>query len=169
MPKDYDNLYNELKGKFECEISQNEDSVIQQVCNICVYLDGLNSKGIKVNFPFWGEIRFGSSATFPYKLFHFRGILSHFLTTLDNKSTDNCVFQICNLLPESKEFNAVVTGGSRFKVSEQYKRLVIELIDAVSRLESKGKKDCLQKCKEFVDEQFSDALVTNSNHPNCSI
>ncbi|KPJ67702.1 MAG: hypothetical protein AMJ43_03445 [Coxiella sp. DG_40] len=164
MPKDYNNLYTELRKKFPEQISQNEDKVIQQVCNICVYLDGLSSKGITVNLFFWGEARLMGSTTFPHKLSHFKEILSQMCIAPDNK-----VYKLSNLIPDSKEFNAIVTGNSRIKVSKQYKGLVIDLIRAINALGNGGKEKCLQKCKEFVDEQFPDASVTNSNHPNYSI
>ncbi len=159
MPN-YDILYAELKGKFEDEISQNVNSVIQHVCNICVYLDDLSSKGIAVDFPFWGKTKFWGSTTFPHKLSHFKRILSG----LTRKHYSN----FCDM-PQSTEFNAIVTGSSNFKVSKQYKQLVIELIDTVYTLKNNEKENCLQICKNFVDEQFPDTSMTNSNHPNCSI
>lgn len=161
MPKDYNSLYEDLSRKFPEQISQNEDSIIQQVCHICVYLDGLNSKGTKVNFPFWGEVKIGGSTTFLRKLSHFRRILSGFL--------DRGYLNLSDLPTFSKEFDITVTGNSSFKTSRQYKQLIINLIETVDTMGNGAKVDCLQICKNFVDEQFPDTSVTNSSHPNCSV
>jgi len=158
MPKDYNTLYAKLRTGFPEQISQDVDNVIQQVCHICVYLDDLDSKGLTINLPFWREAKIMGSTTFPHKLSHFKRILSGLMRNHYSNFCDR---------PQSTEFNAVVTGGSSFKVSKQYKQLVIKLIDAVDRLKNNEKENCSQKCKDFVDQQFPDISIDSKylNYP----
>lgn len=158
MPKDYKSLYTELRTKFPEQISQNVDSVIQHVCNICVYLDRLSAKGVTINLPFWGKTRFMESTTFSPKLSHFKRLLINGGYT-----------SLPDITPGTKEFNAVVTGYSSFKVSKQYKELVSGLIRAIGALGNGEKESCLQECEKFVDRQFPDTSMTNSNYPNCPV